>query len=53
MNRDYRTLQAANFEGIAAELPAASQVYAVQFADTRPEFPVVFENDRYRVMRVR
>jgi len=53
MNRDYRTLQAANFEGIAAELPAASQVYAVQFSDTRPEFPVVFENDRYRVMRVR
>jgi len=53
MNKGYRTLTAENFQAIASELTASSQVYAVLFQDTKAAFPVVFQNDKYQVVRVR
>ena len=53
MKQDYNNLTAENFQGIASELTANSQVYAVLFQDTEAAFPVVFENERFQVVRVR
>ncbi|MBI1193483.1 MAG: hypothetical protein GC205_09935 [Bacteroidetes bacterium] len=53
MDQGYRALTEANFQGIATELPASSQVYAVLFRPTDQPFPVVFQNDKYLVVRVR
>ncbi len=53
MKRGFQSLVTPKFLAIAENMPASGQVYAVLYGDMRSGFPTVFENGKYRVVRVR